>query len=478
MPLTARAAPKPTGDEVHINGHSRGLFGAPALSDPGVTKMLLAGIAERVRFSISRIRERLWIKPLFIGVLSIAAALVAKAADSTKLDQIVPHISAESVDALLSIMAAGMLVIATFAVTSMVSAYSSASNTASPRSFPLVIADDSSQHALSAFVGAFIFSIVGLVARKNGYFGTAGRFVLFLFTVTVFGIVIFTFVHWVDRIARLGRLGNTLDKVEAATAAALQRRRDAPAHCGVSAEPEHATGQAVFGASVGYVQRIDVAAIQSHAENVNARIQVAVLPGSFVTPDRALAFIDTDLDAKTDLDYEQLANAFQIGKERRFEDDPRYGLIVLSQIAGRALSPAINDPGTAIDVMGIVVRLLILWGSPSEQDTSVEAKYDLVEVPELSTQDMFDDAFTAISRDGSSSVEVAIKIQKALSSLASIGNAAMRDAAIYHAQRALAYAEKGLALPEDVALVREMAGFACDPIDSEKNRLENKQGYT
>ncbi len=415
---------------------------------------------------------------MFIGVLSIAAALVAKAADSTKLDQILPPISAESIDDLLSIMAASMLVIATFAVASMVSAYSSASNTASPRSFPLVIADDSSQHALSAFVGAFIFSIVGLVSLKNGYFETAGRFVLFIFTVTVFGIVIFTFVRWVDRIARLGRLGNTIDKVEVATAAALKRRRHAPAHRGVAADPEHASGQAVFGDSVGYVQRIDVAALQSHAENVNARIQVAVLPGSFVTPDRALAFIGTDLHAKADLDYEQLADAFEIGKERRFDDDPRYGLIVLSQIAGRALSPAINDPGTAIDVMGILVRLLILWGSPSEVDTSVEVKYDLVEVPELSTQDMFDDAFTAISRDGSGSVEVAIRIQKALSSLASIGNAAMRDAAIHHAQRALAYAEKGLALPEDVALIREMAGFACDQIDLERKGLPSKQSYT
>ena len=57
-------------------------------------------------------------------------------------------------------MASGMLVMATFAVGSMVAAYASASNTASPRSFSLVISDDSSQKALSAFVGAFIFSTV------------------------------------------------------------------------------------------------------------------------------------------------------------------------------------------------------------------------------------------------------------------------------------------------------------------------------
>jgi len=177
-------------------------------------------INDRLRFFIHRIRERLWVMPLAACLLSIAGVFVAKIADTLPLGHIVPQATAESVESILSIMASSMLVIATFAVGSMVSAYASVSTTASPRSFSLVVADDVSQRALSTFIGAFIFSIIGLIAAKNDFFDIVGRFVLFLLTVAMFGMVIFTFVGWVDRIARLGRLGATIEKVERATAAA------------------------------------------------------------------------------------------------------------------------------------------------------------------------------------------------------------------------------------------------------------------
>lgn len=60
--------------------------------------------------------ERLWVKPAVMTVLSIAAAFVAKLADRTELAEFVPSVTAESVEKLLSVMAASMLVIATFAV--------------------------------------------------------------------------------------------------------------------------------------------------------------------------------------------------------------------------------------------------------------------------------------------------------------------------------------------------------------------------
>jgi uncharacterized membrane protein len=46
---------------------------------------------------------------------------------------------------------------------------------------------------------------------------------------------------------------------------------------------------------------------------------------------------------------------------RYFDEDPRFGLITLSEIASRALSPAVNDPGTAIQIISSYVRLFSLW---------------------------------------------------------------------------------------------------------------------
>ncbi|MFO8079117.1 MAG: DUF2254 family protein, partial [Armatimonadota bacterium] len=304
----------------------------------------MLGIPERIRFLLNRLRQQLWVKPLIAGVLSIIAALIARAADLTTLGHIVPEISADSVYDLLTVMASSMLVIATFGVASMVSAYASASDTASPRAFPLVVADDSSQRAISVFLGAFIFSIVGLIALRNQYFGVAGRFALFIFTIIAFGAVVSTFVGWMDNIARLGRIINTVGKVETATADALERRREAPALHGVpvNADPDPLPGASVFAESVGYVQRIDVAALQSSAQEMNGRIRAAVLPGAFVTPQNVLASVEIPSEMSDDLDYGGIVSAFKIGSEREFTDDPRYGLTVLSQIAGRALSPALN----------------------------------------------------------------------------------------------------------------------------------------
>ena len=181
-------------------------------------------------------------------VLSTAVVFLAKMVDNTEIGQLVPAITPDSIETLLTIISASMLVIATFAVASMVSAYASASSTATPRSFSLVISDDVSQNALSTFIGAFIFSIVALIALKNGYYDKAGRFTLFVLTLMILAMVIITFVSWVDRIARLGRLGGTIDKVEAATAAALQRRRCAPTLRGVPAGRRQNGGQAIYGA--------------------------------------------------------------------------------------------------------------------------------------------------------------------------------------------------------------------------------------
>ena len=417
-------------------------------------------MGDRLRFLLNRISERLWVRPLAMSVLSTAAVFLAKTVDNTGIGRLVPAITQDSIETLLAIIAASMLVIATFAVASMVSAYASASNTATPRSFSLVISDDVSQNALSTFIGAFIFSIVALIALKNGYYDKAARFALFALTLMILAMVIVTFVSWVDRIARLGRLGGTIDKVEAATAAALQRRRCAPTLRGVPAGQRHNGGQAIYGGTIGYVQRVDVTALQRFAEKSRVRVTVAALPGTFSAPGRALAYVAADSGGLSDIDTSQIGKAFLIGGDRQFDEDPRFGLIVLSEIASRALSPAVNDPGTAIHIIGTFVRLFALWSEPIEEGDTRTSECDRVKVPKISLWDMFDDAFTAIARDGAGTIEVAGRLQKALESLASIGDGAMRDAARHHARLALARAENMLSLPEDLEVVRKLAKFA------------------
>lgn len=415
---------------------------------------------DRFRLLRERLGEQLWIRPLFMCLVSVTGIFATKAADTTKFGEFVPDIHQGSINTLLSTMSASMMVIATFAVGTMVTSYAAASREATPRSFSLVIADDLSQNALSAFIGSFIYSVVGLIALENGNFERAARFALFVLTLIVFTLVILTFVRWLDRVARLGRIQTTIDTVEKATHQALQRRKEARRLGGIAISLKHEGLNPVFAKAIGYLQCIDMALLQETAEKYKIRIRIVSLPGTFCTPDRVLAHVwseNTNADhTLDDMVLDKVSHAFVVGRQRTFADDPRFGLIVLSEIASKALSPAVNDPGTAINVIGSLVRLLCIWSGLSVKPEPV--KYGHIEVPELSSKDMFDDAFAAIARDGSSLIEVVIRLQKALRSLAAIGDKGIQSAALDHARRVQIRAEAALDFDEEKAAVRAISG--------------------
>lgn len=407
-------------------------------------------LPDRLQFLLNRYRERLWIKPVIACVLSVAGVLLAHFADSVPVDWKVPEIAQGAVIDLLKIIAASMLGVATFAVASMVAAYSSTGQSATARAFPLVVADDVSQNALSVFVGAFIYAIVALSATTNDYFGKAGRFTLFVLTLLTLIIVVLVFVRWVDSIARLGRLGAVIAKVEQATAQAMDRRRQLPCLGGLSAGGPQC-GLAFHGVESGYLQRVDMPALQRLAARNRLRITLAVVPGGMIVPSRPLGYVVPDGPDSGAIEASVLRAAFTVGPVRLFDDDPRFGLVVLAEIGSRALSPGINDPGTAIGILGSLQRLFADWVSPVEP---AAPEYDRIAVPALSIDDMFEDVFPALARDGAGLIEVAMRIQRVLGELSRCGDPQLALAARRHAELALARAERALDFPPDLALVR------------------------
>lgn len=409
-------------------------------------------------FLYKRLSEKLWIRPLLFSLLAVLATVGAAMTDSLVIGRLVPRIDQEIVEKLLSIIAASMLGVATFAVGSMVAAYSSVSSSATPRAFALVVADDVSKTALSTFIAAFIFSVIALVAIKSGAYGRAGLFSIFAMTTAILAWVVFTFVRWVDQIARLGRVGTTIERVEKAAESAIELRRRSPNLGALPAADDGDPGEPLPSGTIGYVQHIDVDALQKCAEKNDLVITVGALQGTFVGPGRALAYVRQGPAAPREWDRSIVGKAFFMARNRSFDEDPRFGLVALSEIAARALSPAINDPGTAINIIGAFVRLLDLWVSqPKEPDDRPEVTFDRVRVPSLRLQDMFDDAFTAIARDGAGEIEVVIRLQKAFISLSTIDHAELRRAASLHSKRALARSLLALKLPDDIERARTLA---------------------
>jgi len=411
----------------------------------------------RVMLFFSRLRRALWLKPVTYCVAAGAAVLLARAADAVEAPEWLPDIAEGTLSELMGILSMTMLSVATFAVGAMVGAFASAGDNATPRAFDLIVSDNLSKTALSSFIGAFIFSVVGIIALETEIYDQTGRFVLFLFTLGVIGWVILTFVRWIDDIARLGRMQTTVDRAEDAARECLENRRKHRFLGGRDAETAPPLpGAELHADEIGYVQVVEMAKLQQVAEEADLLVVVESQPGSFVTPNRPLA----RLVGGAVLSKEQvkaLRDAFGIGDHRTFATDPRYGLIVLSEIGQRALSTGVNDPGTAIVIIGRLVRLLALWLAPGAEPEAQEPEFDRVFVPGLQLNDLFDDAFTGLARDGAANAQFGLRLQKAYASLAALGDAEAKLQAKRHARHALRHAEAAIAVEEDLEPLRAVA---------------------
>ena len=410
---------------------------------------------QNIIFYFNQLTDKLWFKPLIFCLLSIMGALVAELADGTFLTDIAPDIKYESLDDLLNTLSSTMLVIAIFAVGSMISAFAAASSTATPRSFKLVVADDVSQNALSIYIGSFIFSIVASVAVKNGYYGKAGHFVLFLLTLAVFFLVIFTFIRWVERISKLGRLEHTIQKIEDVTTKTFEKRIKLRRMGGSPIIERENKGMPLYSDEIGYILYLNMDRLQEVATQLKVIITLNCMPGTFVSPDRVIAYVVSAYDEMPIDDKEKLSKAFVIGKSRSYYADPRFGLIALSEIASRALSPGINDPGTALSIINSYVRLFHLWFKKNDNGSSPDVKYTRIEVPEIEASDIFEDAFRPISRDGANNIEVMIRMQKALTSIYSFVPDDVKEVVLSRAKETYERAEIALDYPGDLELLKQ-----------------------
>jgi uncharacterized membrane protein len=402
----------------------------------------------RLTWILSRIRRRLWIRVSLYALLGVVAALLASLSGRFFSGKMPLDVTSEAIDSLLTIIASSMLAVTTFSVGALTSAYAGATSNATPRATPLLTEDEVVQRSLSTFVGSFLFSIVGLIALKVSAYGPEGRAVLFIFTLIVIVLIVVALLRWINQLTKLGRVVDTVSRLETVTCEAMKTRIALPFLGGqVLTSPEQ--GAQVHSDCVGYVQFVDTAALSEVSEKLQVNVEVHVLPGSFVYHGSVLACLSTLDGPLTDEVDCKIRETFTIGTVRTFDQDPRFGLVVLSEVALRALSPAVNDPGTAIDVIGRQTRLLSYWGDAWKNAEKTPAKYPRVRVSALAYDDLFEDAFNLIGRDGAGQIDVMLRLIKALQALSQTGPAASRVAAHRQLQIALSRAADGLRNDDD-----------------------------
>lgn len=410
-------------------------------------------MVERWKWFLIRISKRPWFRASLYSILGMAAALLALVVAPYIPDDLPAKIGSDAVDNILGVLASSMLAVTTFSLSIMVAAYGSATNNVTPRAISLLVEDPTTQNTLSTFIGSFIFSLVGIIALSTGLYGEKGRVILFAATVIVVLLVVYALLRWIDQLSGLGRVAETTARVEKAATEALCQRMNHPFLGGLpfDVDPVALPGsRALYPDKVGFVQHIDMPALGDLAKSEGSSVYICVLPGVFVDPSQPIAWF-VGIDEKHE---GGLREAFVIGAQRTFERDPRFGITVMAEIASRALSPGINDQGTAVDVIGRGVRVLSHLSRPVPAEKPL---YKRVFAPGLSVTDMLDDFCTPIARDGAAIIEVGIRLQQGLASLARLGDATVRIAANRHAELALKRAEAALVFPEDIQRLRQAA---------------------
>lgn len=359
-----------------------------------------------------RLGRQVWVRAALFTIIGVAIALLAGFVGPLLPFSVAIDLGQNAVDSLLQIIATAMLTVSTFSVTAMVTAFSSATTTATPRSTPLLIADTTSQNAVSTFVGAFTYSLVGIVALSTGYYTEQGRTILFIGTLVVIAIVVFTLLRWIAHLSTFGRMADVIDRVEKAATTAVEQYATSPTLGARALAVVPPRARAVHADEVGYVTHLDVAALDRLADAHDLHVYVAAAPGRIADARTPLAHVVGRLD---DDAVGAVRAAFRLEHHRTYEQDPRFGVIALAEIGSRALSPATNDPGTAIEVIAALQRVLT---RALAIEPAPEVRFPRVSVAPTPLRDLIADAFRPLARDGAADVEVQVRLQKCLASLA------------------------------------------------------------
>jgi len=232
----------------------------------------------------------------------------------------------------------------------------------SPRLVLWVARDPVVSHSLGIFSATFLYALMLLAWVDR----SASGHVPLISGWLVFGLLVASMGMFIALIERIGMLqvGRMLiftgDQGRKAINDLYHPKESVPA----TAEPAQLDGLPVTQtvSHVGrpkVIQAVRVAELVKLAKESDAVIEVVAAAGDTVLEMTPLLRV---YGARQPLDEQALKNTFEIGDERTFEQDPKYALRLVVDIAIKALSPAINDPTTAVQALDQIEDLLIRLG--------------------------------------------------------------------------------------------------------------------
>jgi uncharacterized membrane protein len=311
------------------------------------------------------IRGSLWVLPTASTILALLLGLLLSRVNVRPGSPLAFQGTADDARALLIGISSTMVTVIALLLGLAVVALQLSSTQFSPRLLRNFLRDRPNQIVLSVFVGTFAYAAGGLFEVGISAGQRVDEFPRFAVTVavTLLFVSLALLVFFADHLAHSIQVDHILRVVERNTLPVI---RNLPPPAELPAVPEHAV--AVPTRQSGYLQFVNVEKLlaAAAAERVNVCLRPWV--GEHVVTGTPLAWVWPAAPQAPVPAAEALAGplyaAVRIGFERTLEQDPGLGLRQLIDPACKALSPAVNDPYTAIQA---IEHLSVLYAALARQ---------------------------------------------------------------------------------------------------------------
>ena len=364
----------------------------------------------------------------------------------------------QSAQIILSTIAASMITFTGLVFSIIIVVLQLASGQFSPRVLRTFLRDRTSQFALGVFVATFTYALVVLRSIRLTT-PTSAPFVPGLSISVAFALVLFSlgvFVNYIHHIAQSIRVVSIIDSVANETRRLINELYPRNVDPSTSMELPHGIGQPrMIGAPrAGVVLDMDKMGLVQVASNNDAVIELIPAVGDFVPKGAPLILV---WDGDQLLPDEEATALIDLGIERTMQQDVAFGLRQIVDIAERALSPAVNDPTTAVQAVDRIHDLLRQLadrpfppGSLGDREGHVRLTF-----PTATWEGYVELGVQEIRQYGSGSLQVARRLRAMLEDLLTVAPEPRRAALRTQLAELDAAVRRGFRDPADQALARE-----------------------
>jgi uncharacterized membrane protein len=311
-----------------------------------------------------------------------------------------------------------------------------ASTQFSPRILVSFVRDRTTQWTLGIFLGTFCFCMAALPAVRSlphPFVPVATVMTAMMLAVLCVGWLIF----FINHISQSISVNQIVDRIARETELVIDDLMPYPR--GQAEQPEHAApfrgareGLIVSRRS-GYIRFVDVTYLVECAKTYGVQIVVERRTGHFVPAGVPIMRV-LEAGRVTPERRARLLSAFDIGPARTMQQDVEFGIIQIVDVALRAISPAVNDPSTAISCIDQLSRILIRVASRAPRRSYIHGPPHILRVvmPWIGFEGMLDTAFEQIRHYSKSDIAVSLRLLRAFDDIASAGLSAQELQSLLH----------------------------------------------